>query len=158
MSNDDLTIDRPIEGDISHYSGRNRVEQGTAAEFLEALDAVLNIEGVDSVRWDQYTPYFNDGEPCEFGVNERGVKFTDGDDAAGDYEDGYIGIWSLTFERTPGVFPYRPEDVSVEQVQAIAAAELSLARFEDVLRENFGDPAEVTATKDGFNVEYYDHE
>lgn len=25
---------------------------------------------VDSFGWTQYTPYFNDGEPCEFGVND----------------------------------------------------------------------------------------
>jgi len=157
MSNENLKIDRPIEGDITRYTGSERVEQGTAAEFLAALDAVLSIEGVDSVRWDQYTPYFNDGDPCEFGVNERGVKFVDGDDEAGDYEDGYVGTWALTYASNSG-YPYRPENVTDEQTAALVAAELNFDRFEDVLRENFGDPAEVTATKDGFSVEYYEND
>lgn len=29
------------------------------------------------VCWTQYSPYFNDGEPCRFGVNESSVVFLD---------------------------------------------------------------------------------
>jgi len=32
------------------------------------------IDGLKSFSWTQYTPYFNDGEACEFGVNNTGIK------------------------------------------------------------------------------------
>lgn len=156
MSNENLTIDRPIEGDVSRFT-HTRVEQGTAAEFLAELDAVLAIEGVESVRWEQYTPYFNDGDACEFGANDLNVKFV-GDDTAGDYEDGFLDSWSIGYEGPKGDYPYCPDTVSVEQAEAFKAARPTLGRYEDVLRENFGDPAQVTATKDGFSVEYYEHD
>jgi len=37
-----------------------------------------NNESVESVRWRQYTPGFNDGEPCTFGVTDPHLKFKSG--------------------------------------------------------------------------------
>ncbi|AKF13653.1 hypothetical protein PHIN3_390 [Sinorhizobium phage phiN3] len=34
-------------------------------------------EHVYAIHWTQYTPYFNDGEECEFGVNEINIAFTE---------------------------------------------------------------------------------
>ena len=44
------------------------------AEFSKQLEPALKrilelTPGAASVGWDQYTPYFNDGDPCEFSVN-----------------------------------------------------------------------------------------
>lgn len=156
MSNENLTIDRPINGDVSRFTS-SRVEQGTAAEFLAELDAVLAVEGVEAVRWEQYTPYFNDGDACVFSTYELGVKFA-GEDTAGDYEDGYLDGWSIGYKDTKGEYPYRPDSVSNEQAVAFNEAKPNLARYEDVLRENFGDPAQVTATTSGFDVEFYEHD
>jgi len=97
----DLTINRPIEGDINVRT-RSQKEQGTAAEFLAALDTILNVEGVEAVKWDQYTPYFNDGEPCEFSVYDYSVKYAS-DDLSGDGEDGFVDSWSFGYPE------YRPE-------------------------------------------------
>ncbi len=35
--------------------------------FYETFDAFPQLE---AITWTQYTPYFNDGEPCEFGMNQ----------------------------------------------------------------------------------------
>lgn len=156
MSNENLTIDRPISGDVSRFTS-SRGEQGTAAEFLAEIDAVLAIEGVEAVRWEQFTPYFNDGDACEFGTHELGVKFV-GEDTAGDYEDGFLNGWIIGYRDSSGNYPYRPDSVSTEKATAFNEAAPNLARYEDVLRENFGDPAQVTATTDGFSVEFYDHD
>lgn len=44
-------------------------EQGK--EFLKELFQPLFDTGlIEKVHWVQYTPYFNDGDACEFGVNE----------------------------------------------------------------------------------------
>lgn len=150
-------IDRPIEGEITRYSTRYKVEQGTAAEFLDELDRVLAIPGVEEVRWSQYTPYFNDGEPCVFGSGDIYYKFTGSDDE-GDYGDGFVDSWSVNYQDADGVFPYRSDKVDPASYEALRAEGLGLSRYQDVLQDNFGDPAQVTATKAGFNVEYYEHE
>lgn len=55
---------------------------------------------VKGVAWTQYTPYFNDGEPCEFGVHEFYYTLNDEDvdsmieegchpDSLGEWESNY---------------------------------------------------------------------
>jgi hypothetical protein len=187
--------DRPIEGDITKRN-RNVVEQKTPAEFLAALDVVLDLPGVEAVRWQQYTPYFNDGEPCEFNVYDFLVRIVGDADDSGDYEDGFRSSLydygkHTTYADRPrdNTYNYRwgtPEyekaraaerawsdkyfaadnriflDIPGGSAYAIEEALGNLNRqssaFEAVLESSFGDHAEVTATKAGFNVEYYEHD
>jgi hypothetical protein len=53
-------------------------------EFLEKYDDV-----VDNIYWTQYTPHFNDGEACEFGVNDVFILLKS-DDEACEYEGSTI--------------------------------------------------------------------
>ena len=62
-------LGRAVTGDVTRGSKKN-VEQKPGEEFLPLLDAVLKCDRVHSVRWSQYTPYFNDGDACVFGVND----------------------------------------------------------------------------------------
>jgi hypothetical protein len=48
----------------------NRVEQYSTEIFQEVVSAVLSHDEVSGICWNQYTPYFNDGEPCVFRVGE----------------------------------------------------------------------------------------
>lgn len=58
----------PIEGDINR--GEDRVDQKPLEELSPLMQAVLDDPGVARFGWRQYTPYFNDGDPCVFGVRE----------------------------------------------------------------------------------------
>jgi hypothetical protein len=58
----------PIDGDITR--GDKRVPQRPLSELEPLIRAVLDDPTMHSFGWTQYTPYFNDGEPCVFGVNE----------------------------------------------------------------------------------------
>lgn len=49
-------------------------------DFLSKYDEV-----VENIYWTQYTPHFNDGEACEFGVNDVFILLKD-DEEACDYE------------------------------------------------------------------------
>lgn len=157
---------RPIEGEISHYTGDPPV-QHDPQEFLDALDVVLDIEGVEAVRWNQYTPYFNDGEACVFNVYGSEVRIVgddeddeDADDWEGErFRDSYslyrygVDYRDKIFGKIAG-FPAEPI------FNALAALEkvLESGAHDIILSKKFGDPAQVTATKAGFSVEYYDHE
>src|SRR5687768_12752869 len=79
---------RPVEGEIPRYS-EGMPEQDDPVLFLEALDNLLNTEGVEAVIWHQYTPYFNDGDPCTFSVYGEGVFLT------GSEDDDPVSLYSL---------------------------------------------------------------
>lgn len=162
-------FDRPISGQISHYSSKDIKEQHSPEQFRDALDAVLNIPGVEAVKWEQYTPYFNDGEACEFGWDEGPrVRVAGDDEEAGEYSDGYrtefvevhynpkapVGS-SERWTETPVVIEGVDTDAITKALNDLAK---EFAHQEVLLRKTFGDPAEVTATKAGFEVEHYDHD
>ena len=154
---DTTVLGRPVTGEISYYARRDRCEQWPAEKFLELLDAVLDCPNVEAVRWYQYTPYFNDGDACIFHTGECYVKLVDGDPEAGDYEDGFVGSYELAdWDRK--LRKYTPKPGLEQLYPAFDELADSLDHFEEFLHDSFGDPAEVTATTDGFSVEFYDHD
>lgn len=103
---------------------------------------------IGALKWTQYTPYFNDGEPCEFSVHSDfdvllgKYVASEGDSDEGDDEEAneFIDNWSVKDKK-------------------VAAAINSLGRAvdEDIFLEAFGDHAQVIATPEGFHVTEYDH-
>ncbi len=151
-------LGRTVSGEITRNTRKNRKTQKPGKYFLPLLDAVLAQPNVHSVRWTQYTPYFNDGDPCIFGVNGVLVKLLDGDPEDGDYGDGYIDgyamrVYSEGYKQKPSV---KPEFESLYPV--FNALEEQIEHFEDFFQESFGDHAKVTATSAGFEVEFYEHD
>ncbi len=105
--------------------------------FKEFFDKHPDVE---SIKWHQYTPYFNDGDVCEFGVNsDASIKLKDKDDFFGEY-DNYTDK--------------NPQTNKLIQ----NASELVASIPDDIMLEVFGDHAEITANRDGFDVESYDHD
>ena len=152
---------RPITGEISKGDHRS-AEQWDAAKFLEMLDAVLNTPGVLGVTWQQYTPYFNDGETCEFNAYSFAVALSEPPPGvAPDYEDygddgntaqGYFDTYNL-YDYVDGVrVPKHPV------YESLSALDGASDHFLTVLYDHFGDHAIVRATRDGFTVETYEHD
>lgn len=104
-----------------------------AAHFALVFKACPSIE---KIRWTQYTPYFNDGEPCEFSVGDRQFKI--GDD------------WLDAYDNWPD-----GERERVLKADKVFDAPI----FEDVFEVTFGDHTRVTVLRDGtFEVEEYEHD
>lgn len=113
---------------------------------------------VASVQWEQYTPYFNDGETCYFGVRELEAKDADGEDAF------------AYFKETEEQYKYLEGGyVSMPALRSATDAEEALERdfgglsslvegLEDLLEGIFGDHATVTATASGFEVDECEHD
>jgi len=176
---------RPIVGDIGYYS-RTPTPQAPASELIALLDAVLALPGVDAVQWEQYTPYFNDGDVCVFSVHEPEFRMmpivrketpeecrerelrrqlaeiqrelgmpvqepeSDEQDSAGEFHEKWYlqdGDW--------GYAPLTDEEMRI--VETFTNALVDGSHFV-ALHEHFGDPAQVTATSEGFRVEYYSHD
>lgn len=147
--------DRPIQGE--QYNPRNIPQPATAAEFMEAIDAILSIPGIYGIRWNQYTPAFNDGDACEFSVNDIAVRLTpldDEEDERGDYEDGWLETYSLSYDRKEF------KELSDEHFEALkkAVSNWDKLNADEVARRNFGEHAQVTATFEGFSVDFYEHD
>lgn len=128
--------------------------------------------GITGVVWTQYTPYFNDGDTCEFSVND--VTFTNAplDELCnirwGEYEGEADGVWAceniqhvLTSDRD-----YYKEDADLIRASGgVDAASCKLfneaicsGEMESVMLAMFGDHAKIIATREGFDVDEYDHD
>lgn len=59
----------PVTGDISH--AERRTPQKPLEDLAPVMQAVLDDLTIVSFSWSQYTPYFNDGDPCVFRVNDE---------------------------------------------------------------------------------------
>lgn len=107
----------------------------------------------DEIRWRQYTPYFNDGEPCEFRVYDPELFLADGAEERDEDAEGYC-TWSLAHYPSDEHKPLITEGL-VKDFEAVASMLQSDA---DSMRMIFGDHALVVATRNGISVEEYDHE
>lgn len=166
----DTFFNKPINGEISHYTEGQAV-QHEPQEFIDALDALVNLPQVAEVRWEQYTPYFNDGDACVFGTHEFNVRLNNAEDAEGDYDEGWLSAYYLhrykegTDWRTPGdnrEFYILDDDENRVETRDVYDALQHLGEIVDhhyaILSDKFGDPAQVTYDGESFNVEYYEHD
>lgn len=155
----------PVEGDI--VRGNKRQDQRPIEELQPLLAAVLADDFIVEFGWRQYTPYFNDGEPCEFSV--YGPWFRTSAAADLDVEEmyqleldsGHPTLSDRSWNHAANRYDTR---VLTPEVAASAgrAKALSIAieggKFEDVLLEAFGDHATVTVKRGGISVEFYEHD
>lgn len=103
---------------------------------------------LESVRWEQYTPYFNDGDPCVFGVREAGSHFEDTEEEDGDRENGYLSSWDFYDDKE------NPQKAVCEEVAE------AISSFDDAfMLRAFDDHVEVTISRDGtVTVDEYSHD
>ena len=172
----------PVFGEVN-YSFRQNIDQLPAAS-LEALFDNAWAEGVTAIVWNQYTPYFNDGDTCVFSascegaysiqdLSERDIQNApawDIEDEEDEDEDGNIitsVTWlssdEYTYVRKATAKGYDYERVEIEQTRESRAASavknaINAGNYNVVLLKNFGDHAKVVATPNGFYVEYFEHE
>ncbi|GEM_PF-1696539 len=166
-----------IVGDYNQ--GSLRKDQRPAGELGKLVRTVFADGVIDAVRWDQATPYFNDGDPCVFSADGGSLRVRlvdrtlneheaqDAEDSA-DYrtsaEDFALG-WVETdtygardpFALLVGRRTYdrgysaRIEGPHVELAKAVYALKDAIGggEFDDALLELFGDHATITVPASG---------
>lgn len=117
---------------------------------------------VKTVHWTQYSPHFNDGEPCEFSVHDAyftstpHTELNDREHAWGEEDPGILEKkrWcSKTKEYVEtGIDP-----ILVENMKKLYSI-IYDSSMEDVLNSAFGDGYWVKAHSGGFEVEDFDHD
>lgn len=132
----------------SYYDAIKTAGKDAVKEFFTPIfEAIPSIE---SFRWTQYAPYFNDGEPCTFRVHELTFKPACAeDDEDSDYREGYLGVWGIK---------YYAEDHPELQAIIEPLAQISKA-FQgipaDLLEFAFGGDSQVTVSRTSIDVEDY---
>ena len=136
----------------------------TTKEFFEKNPSVT------AIIWTQYTPYFNDGDSCEFSVGKP--YFTNANEeqmeditSCGEYEGEDDNVWSETdwiFCGDSSYAKHRREQMNFEGVDPASIDRFSTLiqsdDMEDVMAEMFSNHVRIVATRDGFEVDDYDHD
>lgn len=127
----------------------------TSAVEAAASDVFKAFPQFVGISWAQYTPYFNDGDECIFGIGEVYYisdsdvldNIVDGEKGGYDYEEDELVATSWSLKKS-------------EHAAVLDMFESLLNDSEDFLKSAYGDHMEVTITKteDGPKVsttEYY---
>ena len=94
-----------------------------------------------SVRWTQYTPYFNDGEECVFDKHANGYTVKDAEGEEHEIEE------------------YGDEEDPIDMTAIYASIREFPDIDADIYKAAFGDHAEVRLDRDGtVTVEAYEHD
>lgn len=85
--NDDVRrfLGLPIEGDKGYIRYRRQYTPRPIEDLRDYLNEAWD-QGILAITWHQYTPGFNDGEPCEFSVYD--VSVTKNEEVAELWLDG----------------------------------------------------------------------
>lgn len=176
----------PIEGEVRH-SGSSPVEQRDPKILGDLFAGLFSFPQLKALVWEQYTPYFNDGDVCEFSVHGYSLRVAFHDAEPGDddyYDDGFFRIddgdlleYDYDYDNKDYSSGYgRPTRNNIRIGNDVARAvlgddadkvavlinslytELDSGGHDVFLRSTFGDHAEITATIDGFSIDYYEHD
>jgi len=118
---------------------------------------------VKSFGWNQYTPYFNDGDTCTFSANTDYIRINE------EYVDdsSWVNETTITnygnWNREKKVYEGRTEvpnlNYDVELSKAADDITEFLSNFDDeFFISQFGDHAEITVTAEGVGVDEYEHD
>jgi len=150
----------------------------THNKFIETMKAEFHglfkeffaqNQSVKCIVWNQYTPYFADGDPCTFRVNEMYASTTMYEGGRGEEMEGVIeGKPSqYYFDNYPTnewcksvVEKYNSLDEDERKTSENVQQFLNLInKIPDEIYESlFGDHVTVIATADGIETEEYDHD
>lgn len=118
-------------------------EAGKEAVQEEFADFFKQYPQVEAVRWQQYVPGFNDGDPCTFSVRESSVLFSADTQpealADGEFHEGYDF-----------------EDDHPKINEALGEIDSLLHSNSDLLQTMFGTNVEITITPKEITVDDYD--
>lgn len=141
-----------LQNVIQEYNDRlTHLKTEVVAQFEDSLKHIFKLifkeyQDIERIIWVQYTPYFNDGDPCVFkyrSLDAYPFGFSETPEAQ---EEGLDG--------TKWYGDYFPTD----KYPLLKQMDDVFRESEDLLLFMFGDHVEVTVTRDGLTVDWYEHD
>lgn len=111
--------------------------------------------------WCQYTPYFNDGDSCTFGIGE--IYVTTNDEINPDMDnDSIIDFIESNYETTIDDFEYN-ENIDKDSFVKVTQMLFSLIYDKSIALNTFGDHTQITVyqSTDGdikLESKYFEHD
>lgn len=132
--------------------------KGKEALSDEMKDFFNMNPGIKCITWTQYSPYFNDGEACEFRVNSPMFSNSDEADALrhGEYSGDDENIWVFGDDcyDDSTASPTEQEVKAMNEMDKMLQSGAASNLFESL----FGNHVSVTITANGISVFDYDHD
>lgn len=144
---------------------KDEMEKTAKAEAKKHIKSAVKaffdeFPNVSKLKWSQYTPYFNDGDACVFGVNS--VQAVLKAEAGGEEEESEDGndSWhfSYTAEKDNNGLTAEQKKEYRRLSKALKEFDESFGKMNDALLFAFGDHVEVTCTRDEIAVDEYSHD
>lgn len=126
-----------------------KIEDAGKSAVQEAARTVFDAHPeIGRIEWTQYTPYFNDGDPCVFSINEVYFLRLDEIDEESEYTDEREDI----IDATSGWGDNK-------KILLASAAEFAqLVEDNEDLMETLGEGKVVISRKAGVSIEDVDHD
>ncbi len=124
-------------------------EKAKAELAVELQKFMVEHPEIKAIGWTQYTPYFNDGDRCEFSVLGLNYSLVD------EREDSFYGDgWNEAY----GV--RRDTNLRSDTAKDLEDLyeELCSSSVAPIMEAVFVDHSKVLVTQDGVEVEFYDHD
>lgn len=147
---------------VEELNAAKKKMQEELAKQMEPLfvEFFKNNPKIGQIAWTQYTPYFNDGEPCVFNVHEHHfvpTKFIEEDEDY-DYQEA-PSLWSSVGFSDYEAKEFKEAGLTEEEIARVEAFGKFLNKIpEDIYEGVYGDHAEIVATINGVTVEEYSHD
>lgn len=113
---------------------------------------------INSIGWTQYTPYFNDGDECVFGVRQDDLYVN------GEYQDEVSWLdWRIKYYLSIGEYKNEiesNEEINIDEYKIVEEFKEVLQSVpESFYKDLFGDHMKVTINRDGtIETEEYEHD
>ena len=120
------------------------------------LSNVLNEHPtVKRICWGQYTPFFNDGDACVFGVADLCVEFVG--EFVGDEDERFA--WYDYHDISWVKFDQVAAFTTLDTFETLQALNNALQQSQDLLKDLFGDHVQIHITREhGIEVTEYEHD
>lgn len=142
---------------------RDLAQQQMQAAFTEGTKELFELfPNLQAFGWTQYTPYFNDGDPCEFsGARDVCMLFTDSEvEESEDAENEDERLEARIESFKENLYDYEVWDEKNGPNGAAIKAVNEFVRIfdDDDYLALFGDHQQVTVTREGVETEEYSHD
>jgi hypothetical protein len=162
MNNDKFAILREKQEGIKKL--KEEMLEASNKIFTEMTKVIFEEHPkVKSFGWNQYTPYFNDGETCAFFANTDYIYINGMSVDESEWINENIITSYGTWNREEKVYEDRTEVPNLNYDSELVRANDEIKEFlcnfdEEFFMSQFGDHAEVTVTSEGVSVDEYEHD
>jgi hypothetical protein len=137
--------------DIAKAEIKRKFQENFQTIYIKIFQAVPQIK---AIGWSQYTPYFMDGDACEFSVNEINFLSYIPESLSGYYEDDIPTEQDFLFS----CYHTNANPLNKDEIAILSRFSKFIDDNEEFMKQLFDDHTLVLLTIDGYQTEEYEHD